>query len=72
MRDMKTETSTVTEEQVDDYIAAQYMAMRAGNLDSFTARLMKMGEEAEALGKGGGAALTGNLRATARWELEQA
>lgn len=70
IRVMKT-TVAATEDQVDDYIASQYMAMRAGNLDSFTARLMKMGEEAEALDKGGDAALTGNLRATARWELEQ-
>jgi hypothetical protein len=64
--------SLATEEQIDDYIAAQYLAMRDGNLDSFTARLMKMGEEAEALGKGGNAAVTSGLRAAAMWELEQA
>lgn len=62
----------VTEEMVDDYIASQYLAMREGNLDSFTARLMAMGEEAEAIGKGGQAMVTESLRAVAKWELEQA
>jgi hypothetical protein len=71
LMDMKTPLTQVTEDQIDDYIASQYMAMRAGNLDSFTARLMRMSEEAEALGNGGGAALMGGLRATARWEIEQ-
>ena len=67
---MKT-TDSVTDEMVDDYIAAQYFAMRAGTLDGFTARLLAMGEEAEALGEGGDSALTGSIRATAKWELEQ-
>jgi hypothetical protein len=72
---MKTTTTETkpTDEQIDDYIAAQYMAQTRGEeTGSFIGRLMALAEEARVVDPKGKEILLRQLRELAAWELEQA
>jgi hypothetical protein len=61
--------ATTKTDRIDNYIAKQYLALRRGEGDSFTARLLSMGEEARVIDKAGQEILQEAARKMAEWEL---